>query len=182
MIPEEQVDQIKKQLVDQIEKTFPEDKKKDAIDQLKGMDGEQLQEFLIQNNLIKTDGSQPEGPPQKCIFCSIVSGEIPTNKIDENKQAIATLEINPISKGHSLIIPKEHIDSPEKVPKEAKELAEKLSKKIKTKLKPKEVQIIQGNLFGHEIINVLPTYENETINSEKKQPSKEKHRKSEETH
>ena len=157
-------------LYEELEKTFPENKKAEAISQLKDMNGEQLQEFLVQNNLIRTDKG---GAPQKCIFCSIISGEIPTNRLDENKKAIATLEINPISKGHSLVIPKEHIDSPEKIPKESKALAEKVSKRVKTKLKPKEVQIIQGNLFGHEIINILPIYGNETINSKRKQAKPE---------
>jgi len=171
MIPPEQVENIKEQIISQIESTFPEEKKAESIEKLKGMDSEQLQEFLIQNNLIKTDG---EGSaPGKCIFCSIVSGEVPTNKIDENKEAIAVLEINPISNGHSLILPKEHIPDSSKIPKQATELAEKVAKKIKSKLKPKDVTISSSNLFGHEIINILPVYEKETMQSERQQTKPE---------
>ena len=43
-----------------------------------------------------------------CIFCRIVRGEIPSNKIFENDQVLAFLDISPWSEGHSLLIPKEH--------------------------------------------------------------------------
>jgi len=165
MITEGQLPGIKKKLIEEVEKTFPADKKQEITAQIQAMDATQVEQVLAQNQQFQAEGGKSA---QKCIFCSIVSGEIPTNRLDENKKAIATLEINPISKGHSLIIPREHIDSPEKMPKEAKELAEKVSTIIKEKLKPKEIEIIEGNLFGHEIINILPIYDKETINSERK--------------
>jgi histidine triad (HIT) family protein len=43
-----------------------------------------------------------------CIFCSIVSGEIPSHKIYEDDQYFAFLDIFPASKGHTLVIPKTH--------------------------------------------------------------------------
>jgi len=43
-----------------------------------------------------------------CIFCKIVAGEIPAHKIYEDSNFIAFLDINPLSPGHTLIIPKEH--------------------------------------------------------------------------
>ena len=44
------------------------------------------------------------------IFCKIISGEIPCNKIAENDEFFAFLDINPVSKGHTLVIPKKEID------------------------------------------------------------------------
>ena len=44
-----------------------------------------------------------------CIFCRIIAGEIPSKKIHADKYALAILDINPISEGHSLVIPKKHI-------------------------------------------------------------------------
>ena len=175
MIDEKQIPQIKQQLIQQIESTFPEEKRKEAIEKVQGMNPQELEEFLIQNNLIGQPGqAQPQaGEPGKCIFCSIVSGEVPTTKIDENKVAIASLEINPVSKGHTLIIPKEHLENSGKLPSSAFTLAKKISKKIKTKLKPKEVTIVSTNLFGHEIINVLPVYENENLGSPRQQAKPE---------
>jgi histidine triad (HIT) family protein len=43
-----------------------------------------------------------------CIFCKIVAGEIPSKKIYEDSDHIAFLDIFPASKGHSLVIPKNH--------------------------------------------------------------------------
>ena len=44
------------------------------------------------------------------IFTKIINGEIPCYKIAENEKFIAFLDINPLEKGHTLIIPKEEID------------------------------------------------------------------------
>ena len=46
---------------------------------------------------------------ENCIFCKIVKGEIPADKIYEDKDFLAFLDIRPVSHGHILIIPKEHI-------------------------------------------------------------------------
>ncbi|MCF7798859.1 HIT domain-containing protein [Candidatus Woesearchaeota archaeon] len=46
---------------------------------------------------------------QNCPFCKIVKGEIPSKKIYEDDEILAILDINPASKGHILILPKEHI-------------------------------------------------------------------------
>src|SRR3954470_22693058 len=43
-----------------------------------------------------------------CIFCKIVSGEIPSHKIEEDDKTLAFMDINPWTRGHSLVIPKEH--------------------------------------------------------------------------
>jgi histidine triad (HIT) family protein len=47
---------------------------------------------------------------QDCIFCKIVAGQIPCNKIYEDDSVLAFLDIGPISDGHTLVIPKEHFE------------------------------------------------------------------------
>ena len=47
---------------------------------------------------------------EDCIFCKIVKGEIPCIKVYENEQVLAFSDINPISEGHTLIIPKTHAE------------------------------------------------------------------------
>ncbi|MCD6476702.1 MAG: HIT domain-containing protein, partial [Candidatus Aenigmarchaeota archaeon] len=44
-----------------------------------------------------------------CIFCKIIKGEIPCYKIYEDDNVISFLDINPVTKGHLLVIPKKHI-------------------------------------------------------------------------
>ena len=46
----------------------------------------------------------------KCIFCKIVKGEIPAEKIYEDEKFLAFLDIEPVSHGHTLIIPKHHVE------------------------------------------------------------------------
>ncbi|KAK4178492.1 HIT-like domain-containing protein [Triangularia setosa] len=43
-----------------------------------------------------------------CIFCKIIKGEIPCFKLFESDKTLAFLDINPLSKGHALVIPKHH--------------------------------------------------------------------------
>lgn len=44
-----------------------------------------------------------------CIFCKIISGELPGYKVYEDETTIAILDIQPIRRGHALVIPKVHI-------------------------------------------------------------------------
>lgn len=55
---------------------------------------------------------------EDCIFCKIISGEIPCHKVYESENAMAFLDINPSSDGHTLIIPKNHYKSIDDVPEE----------------------------------------------------------------
>ena len=43
-----------------------------------------------------------------CIFCKIVDGSIPSYKLYEDNEILVFLDINPVSPGHALVIPKEH--------------------------------------------------------------------------
>ena len=43
-----------------------------------------------------------------CIFCKIVKGEIPSYKVYEDENFLAFLDINPLSPGHTQVIPKKH--------------------------------------------------------------------------
>ena len=53
-----------------------------------------------------------------CIFCKIVKGELPCYKIYEDDNFLAFLDIQPISKGHTLIIPKKHYNTFAETPAE----------------------------------------------------------------
>ena len=172
-LPSEQTKQIKQQIIQQIENTFPEEKKESAIQQIEEMNESELENFLAQNNLIKT--SENEG--EKCIFCSIVSEKIQSYKISENESAIAVLEINPVSRGHTLIIPKVHI---QEISKETQDFAKEISIKLKEKLNAKSIQTEDSEMFGHKIVNIIPIYEGKTLEGKKspneghKQPASKK--------
>ncbi len=163
MLSNEQIAEIKKQVINQIDATFSADKKEFAKQQIQAMTNEQFEEFLRQNQLIQKE----QNLQQKCIFCSIAKGEVKSYKIDENEDAVAVLEINPISKAHVLIIPKKHVSS-EQIPESILTLTKKISQKIKEKFNPREVSLFSSTLFGHQVINILPIYKDENQNSERK--------------
>ncbi len=48
---------------------------------------------------------------EDCIFCKIVQGEIPSAKIYETDKVFCFLDVAPVAKGHSLVIPKEHVEN-----------------------------------------------------------------------
>lgn len=51
-----------------------------------------------------------------CIFCKIVKGEIPSTRVYEDAEVLAFMDIGPIVKGHTLVIPKQHVDPLTEVP------------------------------------------------------------------
>ena len=53
-----------------------------------------------------------------CIFCKIVNGEIPAKIIDETNKTLAFMDAFPLTKGHSLVIPKNHYEKMQEIPPE----------------------------------------------------------------
>ena len=109
----------------------------------------------------------------KCIFCSIISGDLPSYKLYEDSLFIAILNIYPASRGHALIIPKRHTpDIFNLTDAEAKAqglLALHLSKSIRDNLKPQGLNLLQnnGSCAGQEIfhfhLHLIPRYENDHV-------------------
>ena len=46
-----------------------------------------------------------------CIFCKIIEGDIPSHNVYEDEKVLAFLDTNPVSKGHTLVVPKEHVEN-----------------------------------------------------------------------
>jgi len=95
-----------------------------------------------------------------CIFCKIVRGEIPCVKVLENDRALAFADINPISDGHTLIIPKAHAENIWEIDAEDLAAIHRMSKQvaaaIKTALKPDGVACLQLN--GRAVNQVVMHY------------------------
>ena len=103
-----------------------------------------------------------------CIFCKIANGEIPSGTIEENEMFRVVLDVGPATKGHALILPKEHyrnlLDLPEEVAAEAMKLAKKIALKMKDRLGCDGVNIVQNNeeaagqTVFHFHLHVIPRY------------------------
>jgi len=146
-LTKKQASEIKDQLLQNIEH-FPENQRDLIKQKVLSLSPKELEKFLKENKLV-----QPQG---QCIFCSIIKNEIPSYKIDENSENIAILELNPLSKGHSLILPKTHAD---KLSDSSETLANKVIETIKQKLKPKEIKLQPTNIMGHALIEIIPVYD-----------------------
>ena len=148
----EQEKQIKEQLLKQLDKV-PEASRKEVEQQIKSMSKEQLEEFIKKNQ--GGGGEQPQDMPS-CIFCAIVEGKSPAIKVGENDDAVAVLDINPISRGHTLVIPKKHDTEPTE---ETQKLAFEVGGKILEKLSPKDITTRGAKVGDHTILNVIPIYD-----------------------
>lgn len=95
------------------------------------------------------------------IFTRIVSGEIPCYKVAENDQFLAFLDISPLRKGHTLVIPKTEVDyifdMEDDLLAEMILFSKKVSKKIKTVFPCKKVGMaVIGLEVPHAHIHLIP--------------------------
>lgn len=163
MLTEEQANQIKNQLLSQLD-NFPEDKRELVKNKILSMSLEELEEFIKQNQSAQLEQQTPKEELERnpsCIFCNIASKKMPSFIIGEEKEVLAVLELNPLSKGHSLVLPKKHQEITQ-IPSIAFTLAKKIAKKIKSKFKPKEIKISTQKIMDHALIEIIPIYGNET--------------------
>lgn len=103
-----------------------------------------------------------------CIFCKIAEGEIPCDKVYEDKNFLVFLDIKPVSHGHILIIPKEHIVWMEEADDEIISKIFILTKRImiamKKGLECKYVQVaVAGDEVPHFHIHIFPRYHKDNL-------------------
>lgn len=84
-----------------------------------------------------------------CIFCKIINGEIPSYKIYEDSDIFVILDINPVSIGHALVLPKKHFEMFETTDDEVLAKMIVISKKIGQKIK----KILKSDGFNININN-----------------------------
>ena len=99
----------------------------------------------------------------ECIFCKIIAGEIPAKNVYEDESFLAFLDINPKSKGHSLLIPKTHyatfLDMPKEEEKELFGKAQDLGKILKGKLGAEYIfLLVMGEEVPHTHVHLIPYY------------------------
>jgi histidine triad (HIT) family protein len=89
---------------------------------------------------------------EDCIFCKIIRGEIPCIKVYEDDKVLAFEDINPISIGHTLIIPKRHAQNLWEIPGEdlvaVHQASQKVALGISKALNPTGIALLQLNGRG----------------------------------
>lgn len=108
-----------------------------------------------------------------CVFCKIVAGEIPAKKVYEDDYYLAFLDIAPITKGHVVVIPKEHTATYAEV---SEEVAGELGRVLR-KIAPQIVKLLAadgfnlglnngraaGQIIDHIHWHIIPRYINDGL-------------------
>ena len=108
-----------------------------------------------------------------CIFCAIASGEGPGEIVQEDERTVAFMDINPATRGHLLIIPREHSTDLLEVPREDLEacarMAKKLAARIEERLGADGVNLLNScgaaawQTVFHFHVHVIPRYANDPL-------------------
>ena len=154
MLTDDQLQSIKMHLLKQLD-NFPEDQRKIVKHKILSMNSSEMEDFLKENGLdYKKESEQPE---QQCIFCAITKDKIKSYKIEENEEYSAILELNPLSRGNVLIMPKKHV-SLEKLHENSVGFAKKIATLLLEKLNPNDIQFQKNEVLGHATLEVIPVY------------------------
>lgn len=108
---------------------------------------------------------------ENCIFCRIAAGEIPSKTIYEDESFRVILDLGPVTKGHALILPKEHYKNiyelPQETAGEAMKLAKKMAVRMTERLSCDGFNILQNNgetagqSVFHFHMHLIPRYLND---------------------
>jgi len=108
-----------------------------------------------------------------CIFCKIINGDIPCFKVFEDNQTLAFMDINPVSEGHALVIPKRHSANAFEIEDEdiaaVAGTARRVARAINVVLQPEGMNLVQCNgpaaqqSVLHFHMHVLPRAMNDNV-------------------
>ena len=108
-----------------------------------------------------------------CIFCKIIKGELPSAKVYEDDDILAFLDIGPVHKGHTLVIPKEHhetiLDIPDELLQKQITIVKKLTKAVKTAVSADGITIGQSNYkYGGQVVphihfHIMPRFKDDGL-------------------
>lgn len=97
---------------------------------------------------------------EDCVFCKIVNGKVPAYKLYEDEDVLAFLDINPVNKGHVLVIPKEHyknlLDLPEELFKKISVVIKKILSSLESGAIGEGYNLLQNNYeaAGQDVFHI----------------------------
>ncbi len=108
-----------------------------------------------------------------CLFCKIIAGEVPSERVDEDERTVAFMDINPATRGHALVVPRAH--SADLIEVDAEDLAataaaaQRLARTAVERLGADGVNLINScgavawQTVFHFHIHVIPRYADDGI-------------------
>ncbi len=108
-----------------------------------------------------------------CLFCKIVAGEVPATRVHEDERTIAFMDINPATRGHLLVIPREHAADVHSIdPEDLKAVvvaAKGLAGRVRDQLGADGVNLLNSTgkvawqTVFHFHLHVIPRYDNDPL-------------------
>ena len=108
-----------------------------------------------------------------CIFCKIVAGEIPAHRVDEDERTIAFMDLNPWTRGHALVIPREHSANLYEIGEAdlaaTAAAAQRLARRMKERLGCDGINLINScepaawQTVFHFHVHVIPRYDDDPL-------------------
>jgi histidine triad (HIT) family protein len=108
-----------------------------------------------------------------CLFCKIVAGEIPSTRVDEDDRTIAFMDINPATRGHLLVVPREHALDLLEIPDDDLEacvrMSRRLAQRVKERLGADGVNLLNScgraawQTVFHFHVHVIPRYDDDPL-------------------
>jgi histidine triad (HIT) family protein len=108
-----------------------------------------------------------------CIFCKILEGEMPASVPDEDEHTIAFMDINPWTRGHAVVVPRNHSKNLYEIPDEDLErtmlAAKRLARRMKERLGCAGVNLLNSceraawQTIWHFHVHVIPRYEDDPL-------------------
>ena len=112
-------------------------------------------------------------PDPDCLFCKIVAGDLPSTRVYEDERTVAFMDINPATRGHLLVVPREH--SRDLLEIGAEDLAacaataQRLAHRVKDRLDADGVNLLNScgapawQTVFHFHLHVIPRYEDDPL-------------------
>jgi histidine triad (HIT) family protein len=106
-----------------------------------------------------------------CVFCKVLNGQVPSMKIDEDDRTLTFMDINPLSSGHCLVVPKRHaatiFEADVRDLEAAMVTAKRVALAIQEALRPDGLSVLQANgaaafqSVPHFHLHLIPRWAND---------------------
>lgn len=109
----------------------------------------------------------------ECVFCAIVAGSAPAEVVDSDEHTVAFLDINPATRGHALVVPRQHavdlLDISEADLERTMVAARRLAQRLEAALAPDGFNVLNAcrpaawQTVFHYHLHVVPRYEDDAL-------------------
>jgi histidine triad (HIT) family protein len=110
---------------------------------------------------------------EDCLFCGIVAGDVPAQIVDSDEHTVAFMDINPATRGHALVVPREHstdlMDVSDEDLARTMAAARRLARRMEETLEPDGYNILNScgpaawQTIFHYHVHVIPRYDDDPL-------------------